>query len=136
MTLLSPCLSPAFGQANSTVLTNLQRGNIKTQQSTSHLGKRSIYELAAQGELSQANIKSYLDKLNQRDSNGFTPLIWASNYGQLSTCRLLLKCNANVSIRGNHGETALLFAAANGHIHVLKLLIGSGADVNQYDEVN
>lgn len=87
------------------------------------------------GELSQANIKNYLDKLNQRDSNGFTPLIWASNYGQLPTCKLLLKHNVSVSSKGNHGETALLFAAANGHIHVLRLLISSGADVNQYDEV-
>lgn len=91
--------------------------------------------MAAQGEISNHNIKNYLDQINEQDSNGFTPLIWASNYGQLSTVLALLKCGVNVSHKGNHGETALLFSAANGHIHVLKLLIANGADVNEFDEV-
>ena len=62
-------------------------------------------------------------------------MVWAANYGQLSTCRLLLKYGASLLHKGDHGETAMLFAAANGHLNVLKLLIKNGADVNEYDEV-
>lgn len=123
-------------KANSTVLTNLQRGNVKTQQNTPHLLERTIYELAAQGDLTSDIIKNYLDKLDQQDSDGFTALIWSASYGQLSTCKLLLKYGVNVAHKGKHGESALLFASSNGHIHVLKLLINHGADVNEFDEVN
>ena len=31
------------------------------------------------------------------DSDGFTPLMWAANYGQLPTVRLLIQHRANVT---------------------------------------
>ncbi len=69
------------------------------------------------------------------DENGFSPLLWASSYGQLPTVKLLISKGADPSIRGKHGETALLLASANGHVHVLKELIGVGVNINDTDEV-
>lgn len=73
--------------------------------------------------------------IDERDENGFTPLLWASSYGQLSTVKQLISKGADPTSRGKHGESALLLSSANGHIHVVKELIANGVDVNQTDEV-
>ncbi|CAG2123517.1 unnamed protein product, partial [Medioppia subpectinata] len=117
----------------STVLTNLQRGNIQTQTPT-NWPERSIHQLSAMGELFDQNLDDSV-VIDELDDKGFTPLLWASAYGQLPTVKLLVSKGANTSIRGNEGETALLLAAANGHVHVLKELIAIGVDINESDEV-
>ena len=115
----------------STILTNLQRGNIKTQ-SIREIPERTVFELAAQGELYLSHLGA--GGVDQVDENGFTPLIWASAYGQLPTVKLLIAEGANPRIKGKNGETALSFAAANGHIHVLRYLLARDVNVDDYDE--
>ncbi|KAG6920906.1 regulatory factor X associated ankyrin containing protein [Chelydra serpentina] len=76
---------------HSTTLTNRQRGN-EVSALPATLDTLSIHQLAAQGELSQ--LTEYLRKgenlVNKPDERGFTPLIWASAFGEIETVRHLL----------------------------------------------
>lgn len=116
---------------SSTVLTNLQRGNVPTQTQTVPL-RRCIHQLSAQGEISPDQITP--ERLDLRDEAGLTPLLWASAHGQLSTVRHLLAKGAQVDAQGLKGETALLLAAAQGHSHVVRYLLQHGASPNQADQ--
>lgn len=116
---------------SSTVLTNLQRGNVPTQTQAVPL-RRCIHQLSAQGEISPDQITS--ERLDLRDEAGLTPLLWASAHGQLSTVRHLLAKGAQVGAQGLRGETALLLAAAQGHSHVVRYLLQHGASPNQADQ--
>lgn len=112
-----------------TILTNLQRGNVK-QESPMLLHQRTLHELAAQGEIYNVN-PQMVDLL---DASNMTPLLWAAGYGQTSTVEFLLRSGAYPNHRCSGGKTALMFAAAKGYIHTVKALISDGADVNICDE--
>ncbi|XP_043358382.1 DNA-binding protein RFXANK isoform X3 [Dermochelys coriacea] len=106
---------------HSTTLTNRQRGNeISALPAT--LDTLSIHQLAAQGELSQ--LKEYLRKgenlVNKPDERGFTPLIWASAFGEIETVRHLLDWN---------GGTPLLYAVRGNHVKCVEALLARGADL-------
>ncbi|XP_053211203.1 DNA-binding protein RFXANK-like [Panonychus citri] len=115
----------------STILTNLQRGNIKTQ-SIREIPERTVFELAAQGELYLHHLDA--GGVDQVDENGFTVVDLAAGYGQLTTVKMLIAGGANPKVRGKNGESALSFAATNGHVHVLRYLIARDVNVNEYDE--
>lgn len=115
-----------------TILTNLQRGNVQTQTAL-QLSDRSVHQLAAQGELFPQFVEDKLKNVNEVDSNGYSPLVWAAAYGQLSTVKMLLSLGADPNVAGLNGETALLFAASNGHVHVVKELLSQNVDVNYVD---
>lgn len=86
-------VSPLQGSSlkHSTTLTNRQRGN-EVSALPATLDSLSIHQLAAQGELGQ--LKEHLRKgdnlVNKPDERGFTPLIWASAFGEIETVRFLL----------------------------------------------
>lgn len=111
----------------STILTNLQRGNVKQESPIFH--RRTIHELAAQGEL--YNIDRQL--VDICDSNNMTPLIWAASYGQNSTVDYLIKSGADVNHKTISGKTALMFASSRGFFHVVKTLLAAGAYVDDLD---
>lgn len=113
----------------STILTNLQRGNVKQESPTFH--RRTIHELAAQGEL--YNIDRQL--VNMGDSSNMTPLIWAASYGQNSTVDYLIKSGADVNHKTVNGRTALMFASSKGFFHVVKTLLAAGAFVDDLDDL-
>ncbi|CAL1267890.1 unnamed protein product [Larinioides sclopetarius] len=117
-----------------TVLTNLQRGNVQTQ-TPAVLPERSIHQLAAQGELFLQNIalNESFDP-NQIDQDGLTPLMWASSYGQLATVQKLLNCGASLSAIGDSGENALILACSAGHSAIVKELINNGASLDYKDQ--
>ena len=78
----------------STVLTNLQRGNIPTiLQTKVEEVDQSIHQRAGQGELRSAELdqQGYMDV---RDKLGKTPLMWSAAYGQTPTVTLLLQKGA------------------------------------------
>lgn len=112
-----------------TILTNLQRGNVK-QESPVLSYKRTLHELAAQGELYQIDPQM----VDVVDSNNMTPLHWAAGYGQNSTVEFLLRSGANPSYKCISGKTALMYAAAKGFFHVVKTLITDGVNLNETDD--
>ncbi|KAM3939685.1 DNA-binding protein RFXANK isoform 3-T3 [Leptodactylus fuscus] len=105
----------------STTLTNRQRGNMVSVLPAT-LDSLSVQQLAAQGELTQ--LKEYLQKddtfLNRPDERGFTPLMWASAFGEIETVRYLLDMN---------GGTPLLYAVRGNHVKCVEVLLERGADL-------
>ncbi|XP_054721719.1 ankyrin repeat family A protein 2-like [Uloborus diversus] len=116
----------------STVLTNLQRGNVQTQ-TLSVPTERSFHHLAAQGELFLQELGDNFNP-DEKDANGFTPLMWASSYGQLETVRKLLYRGASVCAVGIGGENALILASISGHSAIIRELISHGARLNYRDQ--
>lgn len=118
----------------STVITNLQRGNVQTT-TPSMLQNISIHQKAAQGELvllrNESTDSANIDRV---DEQGLTALLWACANGQLTTIEYLLKNGANPCAQGNKGENALLFACCFGYVDIAKLLLKIGMDVNYTDE--
>ena len=65
--------------------------------------------------------------VNQRDSAGLTPLMWAARYGREEVVKFLLQQkHTQPDIRDTeYGRTALSWAAESGHEGVVRLLLGS-----------
>ncbi len=70
---------------------------------------------------------------NCADSNGRSPLYWASGYGHESSVRLLLKNGATIDSANSKGITPLLIACSEGHESTARLLLEKGASVNHAD---
>lgn len=56
------------------------------------------------------------------------PLHWACMYGHLPAAELLLDRGARLNATNTLGMTALMTASFEGHAHVVKMLLGRGAD--------
>uniref|UniRef100_A0A8C2NV99 Regulatory factor X associated ankyrin containing protein n=1 Tax=Capra hircus TaxID=9925 RepID=A0A8C2NV99_CAPHI len=119
---------------HSTTLTNRQRGN-EVSALPATLDSLSIHQLAAQGELSQ--LKEHLRKgdnlINKPDERGFTPLIWASAFGEIETVRFLLEWGADPHILAKERESALSLASTGGYTDIVGLLLERDVDINIYD---
>lgn len=130
--------SPQAGNSlkHSTTLTNRQRGN-EVSALPATLDSLSIHQLAAQGELSQ--LKEHLRKgdnlINKPDERGFTPLIWASAFGEIETVRFLLEWGADPHILAKERESALSLASTGGYTDIVGLLLERDVDINIYDWV-
>lgn len=82
----------------------------------------------------QPSDKTMLEKINNKDHEGRTPLLVAATMGHRKICELLLQMGADCSIRDDvYGLTPLGWATACGNVGVAKLLIESGSDVNDYE---
>ena len=78
-------------------------------------------------EVADILIKMDIWDVNQRDSAGMTPLIWAARCGHEEMVKLLLREKRIQPDRqdANYGRTALSWAAENGHQDVVRVLLGS-----------
>ncbi len=65
--------------------------------------------------------------INDRASNGMTPLILASWMGHTKVVELLLRKGADVNAKSNIGSTALKLATERGHKKIIALLQKYGA---------
>ena len=76
-------------------------------------------------EVTYALIKMNRWDMNQRDSLGVTPLIWAARYGHEEVVKLLLREKHIQPDQQdtNNGRTALSWAAGNGHEGVVRLFL-------------
>eukprot|EP00419_Tripos_fusus_P086611 CAMPEP_0172865722 /NCGR_PEP_ID=MMETSP1075-20121228/81573_1 /TAXON_ID=2916 /ORGANISM="Ceratium fusus, Strain PA161109" /LENGTH=296 /DNA_ID=CAMNT_0013714801 /DNA_START=50 /DNA_END=940 /DNA_ORIENTATION=- len=61
--------------------------------------------------------------VNERDNNGWTPLLWVANQGSAQLCRLLLERRANPDQIGSDGSSALGQACRSAHLTVVKELL-------------
>uniref|UniRef100_A0A8C2LF65 Regulatory factor X-associated ankyrin-containing protein n=1 Tax=Cricetulus griseus TaxID=10029 RepID=A0A8C2LF65_CRIGR len=136
----APSLQGSFLK-HSTTLTNRQRGN-EVSALPATLDSLSVHQLAAQGELSQ--LKDHLRKgmcpvcagdnlINKPDERGFTPLIWASAFGEIETVRFLLDWGADPHILAKERESALSLASMGGYTDIVRLLLEQDVDINTYD---
>uniref|UniRef100_A0A8D2D8I3 Regulatory factor X associated ankyrin containing protein n=1 Tax=Sciurus vulgaris TaxID=55149 RepID=A0A8D2D8I3_SCIVU len=97
---------------HSTTLTNRQRGN----------------------EVSALPATLDCDNLiNRPDERGFTPLIWASAFGEIETVRFLLEWGADPHILAKERESALSLASMGGYTDIVGLLLERDVDINIYD---
>jgi uncharacterized protein len=72
--------------------------------------------------------KEELQDANTRNTNGWTPLMWAAENGDLEFARSLLERGAQTAAWAwNHEETPLTLALRNRHYDVVDLLLQNGA---------
>ncbi|RHZ45035.1 uncharacterized protein CDV56_102349 [Aspergillus thermomutatus] len=77
--------------------------------------KNIIYQLVTYGE----NLNTAFE-----DWSGKTPLVWASEQGDVDLVKLFLSHGADPNYHDYDHETALVKAAAGGHANVVSLLVG------------
>jgi len=68
--------------------------------------------------------------IDAKDSNGITPLIFASKQNIISVVAALLGKGADINAVTNRGSTALYLACSHSHAATALHLIDNGADVN------
>ncbi|XP_068150473.1 DNA-binding protein RFXANK [Drosophila tropicalis] len=121
----------------STVLTNLQRGNTEATFCPVEV-TLSFHERAGQGEITEDQVKTELGRrqnIDFKDAHDFTSLHWAASYGQLNSVQLLVSAGANVNSLAPDLVSPLLLAAAGGHNEIVRFLLERGAHSNHMDIV-
>jgi len=121
----------------STVLTNLQRGNTEATFCPVEVSL-SFHERAGQGEITEEQVKAELlrqEHIDFKDTHGFTPLHWATSYGQMVSTQLLVAAGANVNSLAPDIVSPLLLAAAGGHNEIVRFLLDRGANGSHMDIV-
>jgi ankyrin repeat protein len=71
------------------------------------------------------------ENLNIRDMNGFTPVMYACEYGNVNILKLLIDHGADINITSSEGVTCLLLAIVNAEVAIVKCLIESGFDTKK-----
>ena len=71
--------------------------------------------------------------INTRDEFGSTALIYASKFGNVEMCSLLIEKGADVNAKDSFSHTSLLEASRGGHHDVVEILLENGADVDMRD---
>ncbi|KAH0625757.1 hypothetical protein JD844_033977 [Phrynosoma platyrhinos] len=124
---------------HSTTLTNRQRGNevsaLPATLDSEIFWALSIHQLAAQGELIllKENLRKGENLLNKPDERGFTPLMWASAFGEIETVRSMLEWGADPHALAKERESALSLASTGGYTDIVALLLDKEVDINTYD---
>ncbi|KAJ4449193.1 hypothetical protein ANN_00590 [Periplaneta americana] len=77
-------------------------------------------------------VRKYTDReaSDRDDIDGYTPLMYALQIGELSLIEKLLEHGASTETRNKFGNTALHIAATNGQLPIVKCLTKHGADIN------
>lgn len=65
----------------------------------------------------------YKSKVNLKDQNDRTPLMYAAELGYLQKCTVLLHAGASLFEVDNNGDNALHYAARAGNVEITKLLL-------------
>ncbi|XP_063892186.1 kinase D-interacting substrate of 220 kDa B isoform X5 [Helicoverpa armigera] len=71
--------------------------------------------------------------IDDKDENGTTALMCASENGRVSAVRMLLAAGADAAAADADGWTPLAFAARGGHLSIAKELLDAGAKVDSRD---
>ena len=94
----------------------------------------NIFEASATGSTPRVRelLNNEPELANAFSPDGFTPLGYASFFGNLETARVLLDKGAQINVPSNNFLKAVPLRSASvaGHLEIAKLLIDRGADVN------
>ncbi|KAI3411814.1 hypothetical protein GPALN_001878 [Globodera pallida] len=82
-------------------------------QSASYLG---VYDLVEESILEDVN------SVNVSNKDGWTPLMYAAQSGNIDVCQLLLKHGAQVEAKNARGQNAFELAKSWGHKRVMELI--------------
>ena len=66
---------------------------------------------------------------NDKDNDGNSPIICASDKGHASVVELLLSKGAYPNDKDNDGNSPIICASREGHASVVELLLSKGADI-------
>lgn len=88
------------------------------------IGRHDLVELL----LSMPDIE-----INIKDHCGFTCLMLACRYDNVTAVALLLRHGADVNARSNHGNSALLWSVHNGNVSLTKMLLDNHANIKTTD---
>ncbi|KID60045.1 Het-eN, partial [Metarhizium brunneum ARSEF 3297] len=84
--------------------------------------------------LLQAMLRRSKSVIDEKDTRGRTPLMYAAENEHEATARLLLGYGADIEANDEEGQTPLFFAAVSGHEGIVQLLLERGADVDGLGE--
>jgi hypothetical protein len=73
--------------------------------------------------------------VNQKDSDGFTPLHYAADINGVCCAKILISNGCNLEIEDHSCETALIHAAYFGNIEVVKLLVQEGCVADHLEAI-
>lgn len=80
------------------------------------------------------NLKLQLDRnpslVNIKDLRGFTPLIFASYFGNIDATKVLIDSDADIDGTDASGNTALIGVSFKGGLKLAEVLINHGASIN------
>lgn len=80
-------------------------------------------------EYTQELLSSGLIDIDDGDPDGYTPLMYAAQQGEMLIAKLLLSKKANPSIGNADGFTPAILAVNIGDVAIVKMLVAAGADL-------
>ncbi|KAG8467525.1 hypothetical protein KFE25_000841 [Diacronema lutheri] len=107
-----------------------RKESVQLDSHPTHVKLGRLAEKGRIAELRDALIGAPDGAVNQRDANGFTPLLHACAEGHVEIVRLLLEHGASTEVSNFDGETALHLAASIGYDHCVEVLVAAGANVS------
>ncbi|KAL6834212.1 ankyrin repeat-containing domain protein [Trichoderma sp. SZMC 28015] len=85
-------------------------------------------------ELTRVLLEQHKCNPNSCDSNGQSPLLWATRNGHEDVIELMIEANADLEVRDKEeGATPLIWAARKGYKNVVNLLLERGGEINAKD---
>jgi ankyrin len=93
-----------------------------------------LHKVAEKGNLGLLEeflkVEAVRDSINDADTIGYSPLLYAAQAGQKDVVDILLQNGAKADFATEEGSTALHLAATIGHLDIATLLINKGADLS------
>lgn len=111
-----------------TIITNLIITCLLTSTSSFSQSTKLI-RAAEDGNIDAFNKVTSIASINQRDEQGYTPLMAASLKGHKDIVEILLSKGANPNLKNNQLNTALHFALYGKHPRIATVLINNNAEI-------
>jgi ankyrin repeat protein len=95
-----------------------------------HSGLNSLMIACYLGKHEFVDLLTDNKTIEEKDKDGYTPLIYASNAGKIDCVNKLLQLKADVNATDNDNSTPIMFAAQHGYDSIVNVLLINGADKN------
>ena len=127
--------------SNQNTASKKENNNINYSPSEIEQKKKDLLLLAKRGDREKfvelfdeiLSLPKNLVDINYQDENGFTPLHYACDEGNLKIVEILLNSKCDTNIQNNQKETPLHLASKRGYYDISKKLVENGASINIYN---